>query len=300
MRPLATLFILLSAACSDHDELPYVSLEPPLQAAVQPKADPEHLRVGISPVLSAVSSFEHYNPVVTWLAQRLEHPTSYVQRGTYHEINELTRNGAVDLAFVCSGPWLLNGEGLELLVVPVIDGTPHYRAVCLTQRHRDVDGFEDLEGSSFGFTDILSFTGHAYTEARLAQLGTSPERHFGRTVQVEGHDVLLHLLARGELDGGCVNSVVFGHYSQEEPELMEKLRVFERSEPFGAPPVLVSPRIDPTLRAELLAALTSLDDSEAGRAMLEQLNVDRFVEPPAGLYDSARRFLAVLDEDGVR
>jgi phosphonate transport system substrate-binding protein len=283
------------AACSGDTELPFVSLEPPLESAVPAPAEPDRLRVGIAPVLSAVSSFEHYNPVVEWLAEQLDRPTAYVQRGTYHEINELTRHGAVDLAFVCAGPWLLNGDGLELLVVPEIAGSPHYSAVCLTQWDRAAKGFEDLAGASFGFTDTLSLTGRAYAQARLAQLDTSPERHFGRTVQVEGHDVLIHLLVRAELDGGCVNSVVFDHLSREEPELMKKLRVFERSQPFGAPPVLVPSKQDPERTTQLAAALQALDEVPEGRAMLEALNVDRFVDPPEGLYDEAREFLSILD-----
>ena len=295
MRPTPLLLLGLLAACSGDSELPYVSLDPPLEAAVPAPAEPERLRVGIAPVLSAVSSFEHYNPLVEWLAGRLGRPTAYVQRGTYHEINELTRHGAVDLAFVCAGAWLLNGEGLELLVVPEIAGSPHYSAVCLTQWDRAAEGFEDLAGASFGFTDTLSFTGRAYTQARLAQLGTSPEKHFGRTVQVEGHDVLVHLLVRAELDGGCVNSVVFDHLSREEPELMQKLRVFERSQPFGSPPVLVSSKQDPALETQLATALLTLAESPEGRTMLEGLNVDRFVAPPDGLYDEARTFLAELD-----
>jgi len=292
LRSAAALGVL--TACSAEPELPFVSLEPPLQAATPAPASPQRLRVGIAPVLSAVSSFEHYNPLVDWLAQQLDRPAAYVQRGTYHEINELTRRGAVDMAFACAGPWLLNGDGLEVLVVPELGGSPTYNAVCLTQWDRDAYSFEDLQGASFGFTDTLSFTGRAYPQARLVQLGTTPEQHFGRTVQVEGHDVLIHLLVRGELDGGCVNSVVFEHFSEEEPELMKKLQVFERSTPIGAPPVLVSQRLDPELRASLEAALLSLDDSPEGTVMLEALHVDRFVLPPQGLYDDARSFLAPL------
>ncbi len=299
MRPLLSAIILaITAGCTGHGELPYVSLEPPLETAAQPPVDPDRLRVGIAPVLSAVSTFEHYNPMVNWLAANLDRPTTFVQRGTYHEINELTRRGAVDLAFICAGPWLLNGDGLAVLAVPEINGTPHYSAVCLTQAEREFEGFAELAGASFGFTDTLSFTGRAYTLARLAQLGTTPEQHFGQILQVEGHDMLLRLLARGELQGGCVNSVVFEHYSVEEPELMAALRVFERSEPFGAPPVVVNEHIDPVLEAELLEALVSLHETEEGRAALEALDVDRFTAPPPGLYDYSRSFLAVLDQDG--
>lgn len=296
LAALAGVSLGILSACTGDAGLPFVSLEPPLDVATPDSAPTDRLRVGIAPVLSAIPSFEQYNPLVEWLATEIGRPTAYVQRGTYHEINELTRRGAVDLAFICSGAWLLNGEGLELLAVPVIHGAPTYKAVCLTQAHRGASGFEDLRGATFGFTDTLSFTGRTYTRARLAQLGTTPEAFFERTVQVEGHDVLIHLLATGEVDGGCVNSVVFDHFAADEPELMSTLAVFERSSPFGSPPVVVSEKLDPQLRSTLLKALTSLDEDPEGKALVAGLHIDRFITPPAGLYDDARAFLAVLDD----
>ncbi len=298
IRGLLTLVLLTSLGCDEDDDLPWVSLEPPLSAAVPDERGPEPLRVGVAPVFSAVSSFEHYNPLVELLGATLGQPAAYIQRGTYHEINELTRHGAVDLAFTCSGPWLLDGEGLELLVVPLIDGDPYYQAVCLTGKDQQATGFMDLAGARFGFTDTLSFTGRLYTEARLAQLETTAEAHFGKVVQVEGHDVLLHMLAHGDLDGGCVNSVVFDQFSADHPALGERLQVFERSEPFGAPPVVASQRQDPALRARLVDALLGLHETDKGRPLLEALGVDRFVEPPEGLYDSARELVASHDPGG--
>jgi phosphonate transport system substrate-binding protein len=292
MSLLVATTLLALAACTGEDDLPWVSLEPPLALPKDDERAQRPLRVGVAPVLSAVSSFEHYNPLITTLAERVDRPAVYTQRGTYHEINELTRRGAVDLSFVCTGAWLLNGEGLEVLAVPLLADGPYYRAVCLSQGFRGVAGFEDLEGSSFGVTDTLSFTGRAYSRARLAQLGTTPEAHFGSVVQVEGHDVLLHMLAQGEIAGGCVNSVVYQHYLEEEPELMANLAVFERSDPFGAPPVLVSQQLQPELRQELLEALTTLGEDERGRSLLEALHVRSFAAPPTGLFDSARAFLA--------
>ncbi|MFH1469930.1 MAG: ATP-binding protein [Pseudomonadota bacterium] len=113
------------------DDIPFVSLEAPMQAVHPGARAVRVLRVGVAPVFSAVAAYEHYAPLTAWLSQRLERPVDVVQRGTYHEMNELTRRGAVDAAFVCSGPWLLSGDGLAVLAVPMIQGSPTYQAVCL-------------------------------------------------------------------------------------------------------------------------------------------------------------------------
>ena len=58
--------------------------------------------------------------------------------------------------------------------------------------------------------------------------------------------------------------------------------------------MLVSRQLDDELRDDLLQALISAHQHPDGREALLKLGIDRFVAAPAGLYDHAREFLAVL------
>ena len=291
-----SLLLACSLGCDRSEELPFVSLETPLQAPAPREQREQLLRVGIAPVLSAVTSYQQYSPLVRYLSEQLARPAEFMQRGTYYEINEQTRGGQLDIAFVCTGSWLLNGEGLDLLAVPVIGGQPTYQAICLAHADSSARRLEDPRSGSFAFTDTLSFTGQAYMRARLAYMGTSTKEFFTSTVQVEGHDVLLHLVAMGQVSAGCINSVVYDQLIRQEPELMEAIRIVERSEPFGAPPVVVSKQIDSDLRGELSQVLVRMHEDPQGRRILRSLHFDRFMSPAPGQYDDARRFLAVLQD----
>lgn len=281
-------------ACERHGDLPFVSLEAPLEApeAVSPRY-PE-LLVGVAPVVSGITSYEFHAPMVEFLGEHMDRKATFVHRGTYHEMNEMLRRGDIQLSFTCAGPWLLNGKGLEVLVVPVVDGYASYRAVCITAANSDVESVADLEGRPFGFTDPLSFTGRAYMRARLANMGLEAETFFSESVTVEGHDVLMELVASGEVAGACVSSLIFDNMEQNEPEVWQSVRAFERSQPFGPPPVLTSKETDPLLKNHLRLVLTGMHADDEGRAILDVLDVDRFAIPPDDLYTDARTFLAPL------
>lgn len=285
-----------SSGCDRDPELPLVSLDPPLRAQpAAPEASDGVYRIGAAPIFSPVTGFEQYAPLIEYLSDRLGRPVAFTQRSSYFEINEMVRSGELVCAFVCTGALLFNGDGLEPLVTPVIDGAPEYRAICLVQRDSPAQRLEDLAGGAFAVTDPLSLTGRAYIQARLGELGSDPDRFFQRVVQVEGHDTLIQLVSSGVVDGGCVSSLVLSGLADHEPALASQLRVLEESAGFAAPPVIVSESIDPKVREELRAALTGMGEHDAGRLALDALGVERFEHPAEELYETTREGLLGRD-----
>lgn len=292
---LVPALLLGMAGCSGCDRdpaLPLVSLDPPLRA--QPAAARSSdgvYRIGAAPIFSPVTGFEQYAPLMEYLSDRLGRPVAVTQRSSYFEINEMVRSGELVCAFVCTGALLFNGDGLEPLVSPIIDGTPEYRAVCLVPRDSPAQRLEDLAGGAFAVTDPLSLTGRAYIQSRLTELGSEPDRFFQRVVQVEGHDTLIRLVSSGAVDGGCVSSLVLSGLTDHEPELASQLRVIEESSGFAAPPVIVSESLDPKIREELLAALLGMGKHGEGQLALEALGIERFEPSTDSLYAETRERL---------
>ena len=299
LRWLCLGFLLAAVGCGGNAELPLVSLEPPLRPqAARPGREPEAVRIGAAPIFSPVPGFEQFSPLVAYLASVLERPVAFVQRSSYAEVNEMVRTGALDCAITCSGAFVFDDQGLDALVVPVIDGDPRYRAVCVVPAGSEAKKLEDLRNASVAVTDPLSFTGRAYLFARALQLGAPAEEFFARVIQVEGHDALLDLVAGGTVGGGCVNSMVMEGLLRQMPDLASQLRVVERSEPFGAPPVIVSEGLDPALRASLRAAFEQMSGDPEGLRILNDLGVDRFEVPAPGLYADLAEFLGAGGDSG--
>ncbi len=290
--------LVVTAGCSHEEDLPYVSFETPLRPASS-RAEPpvDLLRVGASPLHTAISGYEQYVGLVTYLTGETGRSATFVQRSTYYEVNEMVRSGDLALAFVSPSAYVINGQGLEAIAVPVTHGEPHFRTVCVVTSDSPARGLEDLRGGVFGMGDVLSFSSRFYVQARLEEMDSTPDEFFARTYQVEGHDSLLRLVASQNVDGACVSSSVLEHLSREDGELARAVRPIEQSRPFAAPPAVVSADADPALKEELTRALLNMDDSESGRAVLADLGIDHFDAPPPDLYADLQALLAGASDE---
>ncbi len=292
------LWLLLLVACRRPD-YPYVRLNVKAEGAVvaaerAPGRLP--LRVAIAAVISPKATFDTYSPLLDYLARYLDRPVELLQRPTYAEINELLRTGQADVGFICGGAFV-EGERegyLELLVVPEINGLTTYQALIIVPADSPYRRFEDLRGRRFAFTDPLSNSGRLYVQYRLAQMGETPESFFQESIYTYSHDNSIRAVAQGIVDGATVDSLVFDALVRSEPDLGARLRVIERSRPFGIPPVVVHPNLDPALKAAVRQALLTMHQDPQGRQALAVLHVDRFVLSDPAAYAEIRQMAAQL------
>ncbi len=291
---IGALGLLVACTARDH---PYVRLKGEGESAVvAPERAPGRLplRVAVAPVISPRATFEIYSPLLDYLAHRLDRPVELLQRPTYAEINDLIRTGQADVGFVCGGAFV-EGERegyMELLVVPQINGTTTYHALIIVPADSPFHRLEDLRGRRFAFTDPLSNSGRLYVQYRLAQMGETSESFFQNTFFTYSHDNSIRAVAQGLADGASVDSLVYEWLSHNEPNLITRVRVIERSPPFGIPPVVVHPELNSGLKEALREAFLKMHEDPRGQKALTMLRVERFVLPAPGAYEDIRRMAA--------
>lgn len=254
------------------------------------------LRVAVAAVISPKATIEAYAPLRDYLAEKLGRPVELIQRGTYAEVNDLVEAGAVDMAFVCGGA-LVEGErdfGMQILAAPQVDGETVYYSYIIVPADSQAESLADLHGGSFAFTDPLSNSGYLAPSWRLGQLGENPDTFFASTIFTNSHDNSIQAVADRLVDGAAVDSLVFEFLKAEGSPLIDKLRVIERLGPYGIPPVVVHPDIDPDLRAALQSALLNFTADPDGQAALAQLRIDRYVEIDPEAYKSLRTMAAEM------
>jgi phosphonate transport system substrate-binding protein len=255
-----------------------------------PPAEVTPLRVAVAAVISPRGNVESYTPLLEFLADGLGRPVEMVQRRTYAEVNDLLRDGEVDIAFVCTSAYVA-GEadfGMQLLAAPQVNGASVYHSNLIVPVESSATSMMDLRGSVFAFTDPISFSGRVYPTRLLEAVGERPETFFGRTFFTYSHDNAINAVADGLADAAAVDSLVYDFALAREPSLRSKVKVIHRSPPFGIPPVVVGPDVRPQLRAQLYDLLISLDTVPRGRAILAAMGFDRFVPIDDTAYDSAR------------
>jgi phosphonate transport system substrate-binding protein len=252
------------------------------------------LRVAIATVISPRESFVYYKELFDYISQRLHLKVEFKQRMTYQEVNELLAQNLVDIAFICSGAYVVGSENMELLVVPVHNGLPYYQGYIITQQNSAFTRFEDFRGKSFTYSDPLCFTGKLFIDGKLKGMGTSSDEFFSQVLYSSSHDISIQMVSRNLADGASVNGLIFDYLSQFQPEAIQNIRLIEKSNYFGIPPIVNSRDLDRSLRSEIQELFLDMHLHEQGRQIMYQLQVDRFILAGDTLYDGirqARKFL---------
>jgi len=264
-------------------------------APVTPPSDQSIFHVAIASMISPQHTFEVYGELVEYLGERIRKRPKVIQRRTYREVNDLLVAGRIDLAFVCTGPYLqIADKGkVTAIVVPIVHGKNHYHAYIIVHRRSPYQSFGDLKGKTFVFMDPDSLTGSFYPNSLLRRINETPETFFRDTVLTRNHTDSIHAVSYELADGASVSSVVYDYYQKLRPEKTKDCRILEVSEPLGMPPVLVGANVSETLKERIRQTLLHMHEDPYGKQILERMNVDSYVpaETIRELYEKTKEFI---------
>jgi phosphonate transport system substrate-binding protein len=289
----ATALLLLAGGCSDNTEKVTVDFSKTVPVARPGAQGPAHspVRVAVAAMVSPKETLELYRQLLTYLGHKLGREVELVQRKTYGEVNELLGKGLIDLAFVCSGPYVTGKDkyGFVLLAIPEVHGHPTYSAYLIVNKESPFQRLEDLKGRTFAFTDPDSNTGRLVPLAWLAALNTTPEAFFGRIIYTYSHDNSIMAVARGLVDGATVDGLIWDYYEKKNPAFTSKTRVIKKSELFCIPPFVASRQFPAADRERIQNLLFGMHQDPEGKKILTELMIDRFIPPQDEWYNSVRQ-----------
>lgn len=292
------LSLLLLPACREKEQPLPVSLSQrqPVPAATAVD-EQQTLDVCVGSMITPLDGYIYYQNLIDYLGQRLGLKVRALDYPSYTEVNQKLESGEVELAFVCGGPYVDGQEafGLQLLVAPEVNGRAEYHSYLIVPADSPATTLADLRGKTFAFADPKSNSGFIAPSYELAQMGETPEGFFRSFLFSYAHDRSIRIVADRLVDGAAVDSLIWDYLVQREPELLEQVKVIAKSPPFGIPPVVTSPSMDPKLAEKIREQLLQLHLDPQGQEILKGMGIDRFVLVDDANYDSIRqmrRFLA--------
>jgi len=252
--------------------------------------DAEALRVAIAPVISPEKSLEIYRDFVEYLGRKLDRSTVYLTGQDYSEVNNMVRHNQCDIAFVCTYSFILGERdyGMKLLAIPEVNGKHVYHSYIITRKASTCSTLLDFRNKRFASSDVLSTSGWLYPMAWLKSQGMDLELFFEKQIITGSHDRSVYAVKSGIVDGAAVDSLVYEELLQKEPSLKNELKVIQKSDSFGMPPLVVPKQLSADLTAELRAVLFDMHKDSDGRKILEALSIDRFVTAETESYESVR------------
>ncbi len=258
--------------------------------AVKPaEAGNDILRFAIASMVSAEESWVTYKDLVDYVAERMGIKTSMVLRPSYSDVRVLLEENKVDLAFVCTGTYIMCSREatVEVLAVPEFKNDLKYQCLFIVRKDSAINKIEDLRGKSFAFTDPESNTGCIVPTWAVRQHDVEPETYFGDIIYTGSHDRSIHAVADGVTDGAGVDSLVFYSLMKTYPEMKNRLRVIWESKAFGAPPIVMPKGLADGVKEKLRDIFLSMSSDSRGQKILDGLGIRCFRKPEADEYDSA-------------
>jgi len=276
--------------CSKDQEPAFVDFSKKMVLKQSPQEFPDGsvIRVAVAAMISAKESVVYYHQLLDFIAKQLGHKIELIQRKTYSEINELLKTGKIDLAFICSGPYATGRQayGFEALAVPQVRGKHSYHSYLIVNRNSAFQDLMDLRGKTFAFTDPESNTGKLVPTYWLVQQKEQPKEFFGKIIYTHSHDNSIMAVANSLVDGAAVHEQIWEYFNEKSPTFTSNTRIIKKSQSFGNPPVVASKHLSSQLKADIQRLLMSMHLDPKGKKILDELMIDRFLDPDDKWYES--------------
>jgi phosphate/phosphite/phosphonate ABC transporter binding protein len=236
------------------------------------------LKVAVSTMTSPKETFIQYQALLNYLGDELNRQIEFKQRKTYQEVNGLLAEGKLDLAFVCSGAYVVAKDKipLEILAVPVINGSVYYRGYLIVNKSTPYQSFNDLKGKRFAFSDPLSNSGYFTVLDLLDSMNETTESYFSNIIFTYGHDNSIRAIAKNLVDGASVEGLIFEYFKKFRPQEVKNIRIIKKSKLYGIPPVVVPENLEDETKRQLRDILLKMHSNPRGKEILKKLLIDRF------------------------
>jgi phosphonate transport system substrate-binding protein len=241
------------------------------------------LRFGLTPVFLD----ERIKLLRQWrlyLEAQLGASVEFVQRSTYTQVMDALRSEQVQVAWICGYPYVLRQHELQLVAVPQWHGRPLYQSYLIADARSRLATWSDLRGRTFAYSDPLSNSGFLYMQHLLRSNGQDPTRFFGRSFFTHSHRHVVEAVAEGLADAGSVDGYVWETLAELHPQVTRRTRVLQKSPDFGFPPVVAAAGVGADDVQAFGKALFEMPAHPAGRAVLSDLRLDRFVPGDVSLF----------------
>ncbi len=251
------------------------------------------LRIVVSTVISPNVTIEDWRAFADYIGQRLGYPTVLLQRRSYKDIGQLLSTGDADMAFMSTGAYCsyYGMQPLEILAMIKYHGKLTYQSYLITSvSQAKINNFSDLRGKSIAFSDPLSYSGHMCVVKLLqSKYDTLPSHYFSNYIYTGSHDRSIWAVKNKIVDAACVDSLVYDLLQREKPQAVAGIKIFQKISGIPIGPIVVRCGLSEQTKEKLQQILFSMGEDQKMRKSLQNIMIDRFVEPQPHLYEPYKK-----------
>jgi len=254
-----------------------------VKAEHDPQSQP--VRIGITSVILD-QQLQFLHKWKSYLEAHLDQPVEFIQQDSYGKITTQLLKGELDFGWICGYPYVLHQALLELVAVPLNNGKPLYQSYLIVSNHdKTTNSLQDLKNTVFAYSDPDSNSGYLYAQYSLKKANLNSESFFKKSFFTWQHKNTVEAVAVGLATAGIIDSYIWETMKQQRHPLIAKTRIVHKSRAFGFPPLVTTKYVSSQLKKKLQRILLLMNKNIEGKYLLDQLNIDGFIDGNPQLYD---------------
>ncbi len=185
----------------------------------------------------------------------------------------------------------------DVALVSVRFGSAVYNGQIFVREDSGIESIADLAGKTVCRPDPLSTSGWIIPSITFKAAGIDPDTDLAQIVDAGSHDASVAGVYNGDCDAGTSYVDARGTIEEDYPDVKDVIKVIEVSADIPNDGVQFVPSFDAEVRAQIVAALLAIAETEAGVEALDTAySWNALEEHDDTFYDAFRQ---VLDAAGV-
>lgn len=214
----------------------------------------------------------------------------------YEKSVEKLRNGVMDAGLFGSGPAYVSVSDMiaEPIARPEARKSSVYYGYWMTLKSSGLKSIEDFKGKRFAYVDPYTSAGYLFPRAAIKAKGFDPDNFFGTLKYSGTHEAAIQMLLNGTVDGCAAKDTVYKKFIETNMELKDKINIIEVAGPFPERTLIISNRVEESVRKKVREALLKMDSDPEGKKILTETGRSRYVETKMEDFAAIRRILDIL------
>jgi phosphonate transport system substrate-binding protein len=229
------------------------------------RAQAKPLQIGVLPNVSARIIATQYEPLQSYLTQKLDRNVSVSTATDWAAFYRNTKAEQYDV--VVAAVHVARLMQIDLGLMPIASYTPNIKGLFIMAKTATDTSVQALKGSKLVLANpasLLAFEGEYWLEKQGLKAGADYS-----IMSVRGDDSVGLTLIRGDACGGMLS---VGEFNQHPPSVKEQLKIIQNYTEVPSFVVLAHPRIVNPLKADLVKQLSEFSDCAEGKAFEGKTN----------------------------
>jgi len=169
-------------------------------------------------------------------------------------------------------------DGTVLARPEDLDGSSAYHGLLFVRKDSGIRNVKDMKGKRLAFVGRTTTAGFVLPLYYFRTAGIADYKSYLKDAYFAGtHENAIRDVLDGKADIGAAKNTVFRRLAAEDPRIGTELKILSRSPDVPENTLTVRKDLDPSISAALRDALVTMHNNPAGRTVLKEFGVRRFI-----------------------